>query len=127
MTQNELMRNLRSMRDKSIGDKKEILTEALKMVFRTPEWQRLVDYAEKTYPYADGSDDINGFVRFVLPKCSLVWFTEKYSFYKKGSMEVMGPTEFDAGFYDSETQDKKGIDGVYFIPIELLTFLNKEK
>lgn len=127
MTQNELMRNLRSMRDKSLGDKKEILTETLNLVFKTPEWQRLVDYAEKTYPYADGSKDINDFVRFVLPKRSLVWFTEKYSYYKKGDMQVLGPTEFDAGFYDREDQNKEGVNGIYFIPIELLTFLNKEK
>ena len=120
------MRNLHSMRDKSFGCKKETLTEALNMAFRTPKWQRLVDYAEKVYPCADGIDDIKDFVRFILPQRSLVWFTEKYSFYKKGDMDVMGPTEFDAGFYDREDQNKDGVDGIYFIPIELLTYLNKE-
>lgn len=129
MTQNELMRNLRSMRDKSLGDKKETLTEALNLAFKTPEWRRFVDYAKKTYPYSDADEkSIRDWVRFALPELSLVWFTEKCSMYRKGEMVVLGAGyEFDGGFYDRESAEKDGVDGIYFIPIEQLTFLNKEK
>lgn len=134
MKQNELLRELHKMENSTLNeDKKKVLTEAANTIFKTPIWEKMVDKTKKVYPYGDNEDvfAIKGFCRFVLSEPCLVWFTKKYSYYNEGRMEVLGPTEFDGGFYDSpkneqEMKHKEAIEGIYIIPISVLACLTKK-